>query len=206
MILNLLFQDPIQALIIVTCIVVAITIHEFSHAAAASLLGDPTPGSLGRLSFNPIAHIDPFGFILLILVGFGWGRPVPFNPYNLRNQRWGSAIVGFAGPLANVFMVILFGVLARVFIGLGPENRLFMLLLYMVQFNLILLLFNLIPIPPLDGSKVLFALLPPSGQPIRHFLERYGLYLLLALVIFGTSIFGHLFSVLYNAVLRIIFV
>lgn len=206
MILNLLFQDPILFLIWLVAIVMAITIHEFSHAAAATMLGDPTPSSLGRLSFNPIAHIDPFGFILLILVGFGWGRPVPFNPYNLRNQRWGAAIVGFAGPLANIAMVVLFGVLARAFIGLGSENRLFILLISVVQINLALLLFNLIPIPPLDGSKVLFALLPPSGQPIRHFLERYGLYLLLALVIFGTSLFGHLFSVLYNAVLRIIFV
>ena len=206
MILNLLFQDPILFLIWLVAIVMAITIHEFSHAAAATILGDPTPSSLGRLSFNPIAHIDPFGFILLIIVGFGWGRPVPFNPYNLRDQRWGAAIVGFAGPLANIAMVVLFGVLARAFIGLGVENRLFILLISVVQINLALLLFNLIPIPPLDGSKVLFALLPPSGQPIRHFLERYGLYLLLALVIFGTSLFGQFFSVLYNAVLRIIFV
>jgi len=205
MILNLLFQDPILFLIWMVAIVMAITIHEFSHAAAATTLGDPTPSSLGRLSFNPMAHIDPFGFILLILVGFGWGRPVPFNPYNLRNQRWGAAIVGFAGPLANIAMVILFGVLARAFMGLGVENRLFILLISVVQINLALLIFNLIPIPPLDGSKVLFALLPESGQGIRHFLERYGLYLLLALVIFGTSIFGKLFSIMYDAVLHIIF-
>ena len=205
MILNLLFQDPVLFFIWLVAIVMAITIHEFAHAAAASMLGDPTPSSLGRLSFNPIAHIDPFGFLLLILVGFGWGRPVPFNPYNLKNQRWGAAIVGFAGPLANIALVLLFGALSRVFLGLGADNRLFILFISIVQINLALLLFNLIPIPPLDGSKVLFALLPPSGQWIRHFLERYGLYLLLALVIFGTSVFGHLFSLLYDAVLRIIY-
>lgn len=205
MILNLLFQDPTLFFIWMVAIIMAITIHEFAHAAAASMLGDPTPGSLGRLSFNPIAHIDPFGFLLLILVGFGWGRPVPFNPYNLKNQRWGAAIVGFAGPLANIALVVLFGLVSRIFLDLGPENRLFILFISIVQINLALLLFNLIPIPPLDGSKVLFALLPPSGQGIRTFLERYGLYLLLALVIFGTSIFGRLFSLLYDAVLRVIY-
>jgi Zn-dependent protease len=205
MILSLLFQDPILFLIWLMAIVTAITVHEFAHAAAASLLGDPTPGSQGRVSFNPMAHIDPFGFLLLVLVGFGWGRPVQFNPYNLRNQKWGAAIVGFAGPLANIGMVILFGVLARVFIDLGVENRLFVLLISMVQINLALLLFNLLPIPPLDGSKVLFAFLPPSAQGIRIFLERYGLYLLLGLLLFGTSIFGKFFSAIYSMLVRVLF-
>ena len=181
MILNLLFSDPALFLVWLVAIVTAITVHEFSHAAAASLQGDGTAQSLGRLTFNPLAHIDPLGFLALLFVGFGWGRPVPFNPWNLRNSRFGPAVVGLAGPLANIVMVVVFGFLLKATIGLGIENRLFLLFAALVQINLVLFLFNLLP--------------------IRYTLERYGPFILLAVILFGSRPLGAAFSYLFSAVL-----
>lgn len=185
MILNFLFSQPIFFLVWIIAILAAITIHEFSHAWMADLLGDSTAKREGRLTLNPLAHLDPLGTILLLLVGFGWGRPVPFNPYNLKNQRWGPALVAGAGPFSNLIMAVACGFVLRFAMGagLGPENLAIRFLAILVFLNLILMVFNLIPVPPLDGSKILFALLHLSEQA-KYSLEHAGPFLILMLIMF----------------------
>ncbi len=169
-------------------------IHEYMHGWMADRLGDPTAKDAGRLTLNPLAHIDLFGSILmplLIYLGtagsmiFGYAKPVPFNPYNLRDQKYGSAKVAAAGPLANLIIAVAFGILLR-FIPL-VNLSLAGFLAIIVQINLILLVFNIIPIPPLDGSKVLAAFLPHDWQLRFLELERYGILLILIFVFFGFS-------------------
>lgn len=185
MILGLLFQQPILFFAWAGAILAAITIHEFSHAWMADVLGDSTAKREGRLTLNPLSHLDPMGTILLLLVGFGWGRPVPFNPYNLKNQRWGPAMVAGAGPGSNLIMAVIFGFTLRfaLGVGLGPENLGIKFLAMLVFLNLILMAFNLIPVPPLDGSKILFAFLHLSEEA-KFRLEHQGPFLLLMLIIF----------------------
>ncbi len=201
-----LLSDPILLVIWLIGIVYAITIHEFSHAWAAYLQGDNTARYQGRLTLNPISHIDPFGFIVLLLAGFGWGRPVPFNPYNLKNTKWGPVLVSLAGPASNIISFLIFGFLLKLLVGtniLSPENLLASFLTILLYINFILAVFNLLPIPPLDGSKVLYALIPTRFQHYIATFERYGPWLLILLVIFGGSIFFALFRTLYSLALRI---
>lgn len=162
-------------------LMIAITLHEFGHAIAADLQGDPTPRLAGRVTINPLRHLDPIGTAALVLVGFGWGKPVPFSPRALRNQRLGAALVGIAGPAVNVILAFASAFALTVmdpFPGSGWESFL-ELGLYL---NVLLAVFNLIPIPPLDGSRLLTALLPPSRQQIIFFLDQWGFFILLALV------------------------
>jgi len=188
--LGLLQTDPLAffrlLLGIVIALAIAITVHEFSHAFLAYRLGDDTPRRLGRLSLNPIVHLDPIGTILLFLVGFGWGKPVPVNPYHLRGgARQGMAKVAFAGPLAGLLTAALFGALIR---GLGApflSGVLFLIVFY----NIILSLFNLIPLPPLDGFHVLRGLLPRELAYSFSRLEGYG-PMLLIFIIFIDSFTG----------------
>lgn len=169
----------------------SITFHEFFHAWVADFLGDPTPRSAGRLSLNPVAHVDLFGTILLplflMLIGarpFGWAKPVPINPNNFKNYRVGELLTSIAGPAANLILVLVFAFLYR---ALPTKESIFAaFVLNMIVVNLILMLFNLIPIPPLDGSKVLFAFLPLSWV---EKLEIYGPFLLIPVIfIFGPAI------------------
>ena len=191
----------------------AVTIHEFSHAFAATLLGDRTPEEQGRLTFDPRSHVDLFGLLMLVFVGFGWGKPVSFNPHNLRFPRWGATLVSLAGPLANLIGASCAGaagVLALRFGILTDDNMLITFLFLLVTINVILMLFNLIPIPPLDGSKVLLdALHHPRYDHIRFLLETRGPVILLALVLLDTffpiSIFGTLFSGILSFVYRLLF-
>lgn len=201
MILNLLFTHPEQFIIWILALITALTVHEFFHAFTARTLGDRTAEDAGRLTLNPVKHLDPFGTILLLTVGFGWGRPVPVNPYNLRSPRWGNVLVSAAGPLSNLLMVVVFGLgfrFAFAASGLGPDNLLVAFLADLVLINLILFVFNLIPIPPLDGSKVLFGFLPPRAAPVVAYLERSGPLLLLILFLLdgfgGVNLFGTLFA------------
>lgn len=192
---------------------VVLTIHEFSHALVATLLGDRTPGDQGRLTFDPRAHVDTTGLLMLVLVGFGWGKPVPFNPHNLRFPRWGATFVALAGPLANFFGALFFGAAAVVLLRfhlLAPSNLLIDFLFLLVTLNVVLLLFNLIPIPPLDGSKVLLdALSHPRYDRIRFLLETRGPFLLLMLVLLDIllpfSFFGGLFSGALSFVYNVLF-
>ena len=172
-------------------LIFSIVIHEVSHGYAAYMQGDNTAKFAGRLTLNPLKHLEWFGsFILPIMSYFlggfiiGWAKPVPFNPYNLRNQRWGEAIVAIAGPLSNTCIALFFGLLIR-FGVLAQFGQAFVYVATMIVFiNLILATFNLIPIPPLDGSKILFSILPYNMQNIRVFFERNGLFLLIFFVFF----------------------
>lgn len=179
-------------------LIFSVVIHEVSHGYAALALGDKTAQYAGRLTLNPIKHIDLFGSILLpaltaMLGGpvFGWAKPVPYNTYNLRNQRWGPAIVGAAGPLANLSIAVIFGLMIRILpwvAGFGVSGQFitnFIIIAGAISLlNLVLAIFNLVPVPPLDGSKVLFALLPYRWHRIEVMLERYGLIILLIFIFF----------------------
>jgi len=195
----LLFQEPLLFGVWILAILVALSTHEFSHALAGTLLGDTTAKRLGRLTLNPLAHVDPIGLLALVTIGFGWGRPVPFNPYNLKNQKWGPALVALAGPGMNLLIALALGLILRM-VGplLGSENLLSQFLFLSVFLNIALLLFNLIPVPPLDGSKLLLAVLTGRRhEQVRIFLETRGPMLLLGLIvadlILGINIFGWLF-------------
>ena len=174
----------------IAILIMSVVVHEVAHGYGAYALGDPTAKYEGRLTLNPLRHLDPVGSLLIpalsyLFGGFiiGWARPVPFNPYNLRNQRWGPAVVGAAGPLANVAVAIVFGVIVRFGAGILPAT--FVEISALVAFiNLILAVFNLVPIPPLDGSKVLFAFLPFRWRGVQEFLERYGLFVLFFFIFF----------------------
>lgn len=184
-------------------LVIAISFHEFAHAFAAYQLGDMTARDQGRLTLNPVSHLSLLGTVMLFLAGFGWGKPVPFNPYNLKNQRWGPVIIALAGPASNLLLLVIFGLILRFVypaLGLGAENALYYFLYVLVFLNGILMAFNLIPIPPLDGSKVLFALLPDSAAQVKNFLQQYGFILLVAFVIIGSPILSVIFGAIQVAV------
>lgn len=170
----------------------AIILHEVSHGYAALQLGDPTAKYAGRLSLNPIKHVDMWGTIIiplfLILSGtgfvFGWAKPVPVNYYNLRHGKWGPVIVALAGPAMNLLLVILFGVATRLS---PPGTALPFLFTTIALVNAVLMLFNLIPVPPLDGSKLLYLFLDRRPDVIQ-WLERYGFFVLLALLVIGAPL------------------
>ena len=157
-----------QILFSIIILIFSVIIHEVSHGYAALYLGDVTAKYAGRLTLNPIKHIDPVGSIILPLlfaisgsgVILGWAKPVPYNPYNLRNKKWGELIVAIAGPASNILIAVIFGLLIRFSGILGLPTAFVQLSISVVLINLVLAIFNLIPIPPLDGSKVLFAFLP----------------------------------------------
>jgi Zn-dependent protease len=180
----------------IAILIMSVVVHEVSHGYAANLQGDPTARMAGRLTLNPIKHLDFIGsfivpvftFFATISFGgfiFGWAKPVPYNPYNLRNQRWGPAIVGIAGPASNLAVAIIFGILIRFSSILGIASLEFIKIASMVvMINIVLAVFNIIPIPPLDGSKVLFSTLPYHMRYIQDFLERYQYILIFVLIFF----------------------
>ncbi|MCX6701935.1 MAG: site-2 protease family protein [Candidatus Zambryskibacteria bacterium] len=172
-------------------LIFSVVIHEVSHGYSAYLQGDNTAKYQGRLTLNPLKHLEWFGSFLLPLMSYffggfiiGWAKPVPFNPYNLRNQRWGEAIVAIAGPLSNICIALFFGLLIRFGI-LTQFGQAFTYIASTIVFiNLILATFNLIPIPPLDGSKILFSILPYHLQNVRDFFERNSLFILIFFIFF----------------------
>ncbi len=169
-------------------LIVAFTIHELAHAVTADRLGDPTPRRMGRITLNPIAHLDPIGSIMLLISGFGWAKPVMVQPLNLKgNPRTSMAIVAAAGPISNLVMAIIFAIPVRLgLVGLAQAEGLFptmdALFFEFIWINLILMFFNLIPVPPLDGSKILAGILPLEMAQHLRVLERYGFLILLALI------------------------
>jgi Zn-dependent protease len=179
-------------LFIIIILIMSVVIHEVSHGYAALALGDPTAKYQGRLTLNPISHLDPVGSFLIPLIGYfaggfiiGWAKPVPFNPYNLRNQKWGEALVAIAGPLSNISLAVIFGLIIRLASGYGLTNPAFLSLAgFVVEINITLAIFNLVPIPPLDGSKILFAVLPYKWQALRESFEKFGLILVFVFIFF----------------------
>lgn len=205
MLISLLFEKPIYFLAWIIAIVVGISVHEFFHALAAVSQGDKTALDAGRLTLNPLAHLDPLGTAMLLFLGFGYGKPVPFNPANLRNQRFGPALVGAAGPFSNLLMIVIFVLALKLLLPvLASGNLLLILLIYLVQVNIILLIFNLFPVPPLDGSKVLFAILPRSLTSVREALEQYGPWILLAILLFGQGLFSPIYNYFLTFISRFI--
>jgi len=173
-------------------LLVALPFHEFSHALAAYRLGDGTAKLLGRLTLSPFAHLDPLGSILILVAGFGWAKPTPYNPYNLRGGRNGEAIVAAAGPLSNLVLAAAAALPYRYIVASGMDvpAMVISILDFFVTINLLLMVFNLIPIPPLDGSKVLYALVDQqTSYRLRATLDQYGPMLLLA-IIFLPGILG----------------
>lgn len=189
MIRILLESGPIVFLIVFISLILVVSIHEFAHAFVADRLGDSTPKLQGRLTLNPLAHLDLFGTILLLLVGFGWGKPVMFDPYNLRNPRRDAALISLAGPASNLLFAILAAITYRIaLVFIFPPAIFFNILFFIIYFNLLLAFFNLIPIHPLDGGKIFTGFLPASeAREADIFLKRYGLIILIFLVfpIFG---------------------
>ncbi|MBI3290373.1 site-2 protease family protein [Candidatus Microgenomates bacterium] len=173
-----LFSDPAQLGIFVAALLLAITVHEAAHAYLADRLGDPTPRLQGRLSLNPLVHLDLWGTLLLFLAGFGWGKPVQFDPYNLKNPRRDAALISFAGPVSNILAATLASFLLR----LLPDADL--LFISIIRLNVFLAVFNLVPVHPLDGGKVLSALLEPEqARAFDNFIGRYGIFILILLIL-----------------------
>ena len=166
-------------------------IHEYMHGWMADRLGDPTAKNLGRLTLNPLPHIDPVGSVLLpllmVLSGsgfvFGWAKPVPFNPNNLRDQKYGPAKVAIAGPLGNFITAVFFGLILRFMPIFSLQLNIFLQII--IYINLLLMIFNLVPIPPLDGSKVISPFLPYKWQVKFFEIERYGMFLVILFVFFA---------------------
>lgn len=203
-----------EYLFLIAILIFSVVIHEVSHGVTANYLGDPTAKYAGRLTLNPIKHLDFFGFVILPLITlYFWGfpvgaaKPVPYNPYNLRNQKYGSAIVGAAGPGSNLLIAFIFGLILRYMpaqiIEYFPAITIvFSMIIFL---NLLLAVFNLLPIPPLDGSKVFFIFLPSFiqrkvsylGQQIQPFLARYWIFIILFFFLFAPYILRPIFVVIF---------
>lgn len=187
MFLELLSSSPMVALAWVVAILVSLTIHEFSHALMSKWRGDLTAERDGRLTLNPLAHLDLMGFIPILLLGFGWAKPVPYNPYNLKNPKWDSVAVALAGPAANFLLAALSALAIRFLVGnqiVTTLNLLIIFLFLLIILNLFLMFFNVVPIHPLDGSKLFFALFDaPRYAKLRQFVAVRGPQVLLFLII-----------------------
>ncbi len=188
--------NPERIIIYIVTFLVAITVHEFMHAWTASQLGDQTARNLGRVSFNPAVHFDPIGFFLFLLIALGfpaiaWGKPVPVNTYNLRplgrfGKKGSMALIALAGPVSNVVLAAIAAIPLRLGnTALRADPVITNFLFIFVSLNLLLAAFNMIPIPPLDGSKILMGLLPNFWTPILAPLERYGFMILLLIILIG---------------------
>ena len=188
----------------------SVIIHELAHGYVAYSLGDPTAKYEGRLTLNPLKHLDPFGSILLPLLLFiagspflfGWAKPVPVNPYNFRDKKYGEIKVSIAGPASNLCLAIFFGLILRFipYETLSSNPGMAMALGYVVSINIWLAMFNIIPIPPLDGSWILFSLLPARLQGVRNFLKQYGVLILVLLILFAGSLWFTITSVLFQII------
>jgi len=190
-------------------ILLALTFHEYMHGYTAYRLGDPTAKYAGRLTFNPLAHLDPIGTLMVFLVHFGWAKPVPVNPSYFHDPKRDMLIVSVAGPAANMVLALLSGILVR-FVRAGALSFLpqfilqpiYIMLILSLQINIALAIFNIIPLPPLDGSKILYGMLPNKYDYIIDDVERYGPFILMGVILFGwitkISIIGAFISPFIN--------
>jgi len=205
-----MFTTAVITIFSLIVLLFSVIIHELAHGYVAYSLGDPTAKYEGRLTINPLKHLDPFGSIILPLLLFvagspflfGWAKPVPINPYNFSDKKYGEIKVSIAGPASNLLLAIFFGLLLR-FI---PEEiflnyqGMAIALSYIVAINIWLAVFNLIPVPPLDGSWILFSFLPEKLQNVKNFLRQYGVVILVLLFLFGGSVWFAITSILFQLI------
>jgi Zn-dependent protease len=182
--LKLLINDPLAFIVITIPLLYSVIFHELAHGWVAYRMGDPTAKSLGRLSLNPLKHLDPMGTIMLFVFGFGWAKPVPVNFSLLRDRRMGMVWVSAAGIITNMLLAFIAFFLTRL-LALPPSSMPAQILYYLAQINIMLAAFNLIPLPPLDGSKILMGFASPSVQNFFFRIERYGLFIVIALLYLG---------------------
>lgn len=182
--ISLLFQDPVSFLILAIPLLYSIIIHEVAHGWVAYLFGDDTAMRSGRLSLNPLAHLDPMGTLALFIVGFGWAKPVPINYANIRNFRLGLICISLAGCVANIIIATL-AILMLQFPVINSHHLATSILLVIAKINIVLGSLNLIPIPPLDGSRILLGILPERAQRVLIRIEPYGLLVLFGLLFTG---------------------
>ncbi len=179
--LSTLFTNPVVFFIWAISLVVALTIHEYSHAKVADTLGDPTPRANGRVTLDPRAHLDPLGTILILVVGFGWGRPVEFDPYNLRNPRRDTALIALAGPASNIILAIILSIVSNFFVA---GSLLAGVIPLMIMINISLAIFNLVPVFPLDGEKILKGFLSSDlALEYDNLMRQYGTLILIMLLL-----------------------
>lgn len=191
-------------------LILSVVVHEVSHGYAADELGDPTAREMGRLTLNPLKHLDPFGSVILPLllslvpggVVFGWAKPVPFNPFRLKNPKRDSALIAFAGPASNLVIAIAFSIFYRI-IAYIPDTQgslvsLELFFASIIVINIVLAVFNSVPIPPLDGSKILFAFIPAKYERFFEPLERYGMFILLLFIFFGLELISPVIYLFYR--------
>ena len=207
-------NDPQAAILniigFIIALIIAISVHEFSHALSAYRLGDNTAKNQGRLTLNPKAHLDPMGTIMIVFAGFGWGRPTPVSPWNLRiGEKAGMAVVSVAGPISNVIVALITGIIFQVYMNPGADSiQVARILLTVIQLNLVLAIFNLLPIAPLDGFKIVLGLLPRDAALSFAKTERYGM-IILVLIIMGDvflnlGILGRVISPVISFLMRLV--
>ncbi|MBP9813981.1 site-2 protease family protein [Candidatus Woesebacteria bacterium] len=182
-----LFNNPIGFLFYIVALVIAITVHEFAHALLADRLGDPTPRLQGRLTLNPLAHLDLVGSIMMLVARFGWGKPVVFDEYNLRNPRRDAAVISIAGPVSNLLVAIAASIILHILVASHITTGLLGIVLYsflqpLIMMNVVLAIFNLVPIHPLDGFKIVGGILPPEYAHQWKELEPYGMIFLIFMI------------------------
>lgn len=182
-------MEAIDTIFYLAILIMSVVIHEVSHGFMAEYFGDKTARMAGRLTLNPVAHLDLFGSIILPAIlyfttgfAFGWAKPVPYNPANLRNEKWGTIAVAAAGVLANLFIALFFGLILRFLLPVFPTEKLIGFISSIVIVNLALAFFNLVPIPPLDGSKILFNLLPARFTQMLAVVEQYSFFILILFI------------------------
>lgn len=192
-------------------LVLSLSIHEYAHAWVAYKLGDISQKIRGRLTLNPLAHIDPIGFIAIVLVGVGWGKPVTVDDRNFKDSRKGMMLTSLAGPASNLLLAILVTIILKLLMIFGVMNSIINsntgniilnMLLYVIQFNIVFGIFNLIPLPPLDGSKVLAYFLPQRARGFMYTLERYSFIIIM--IIYFTNLTSYIIAPGYNLVLKLI--
>lgn len=207
LILNLI-STPWVLLGLLLSLLIAITVHEYAHAWTANRLGDPTPKKMGRLNLNPLRHLDPFGTIFLLLVGFGWGKPVLYNPEYLPHGKKDEVKIAFSGAAANLICAFIFALPYRLAVYLHLDwssNPLFIITSVITEINIILAVFNLLPIPPLDGSKIIYLFV---SEETRYTLERIGPIFLMGLIfivyVFRLDLFGTILSPIISWLLNFV--
>ncbi len=199
-------NNPIEFVLLAAAFFISLTVHEFAHALTADRLGDPTPRLMGRLTLNPRAHLDPLGTLMILFAPFGWAKPVPFDPFNLKNPRRDAALISLAGPMSNLFLACLVALILYLLAPIGISSIAQAALVYMVVININLMMFNLIPIHPLDGFHIVEGFLSDTAARQWHSLQGLGLPMMLILVfpLFGSSPVLNVIQPITTAILMVL--